>query len=109
MTIGSHVSSHALDSRFHYVPRRLTRYRWHSSMETLSRRIDRRHDEVFILEALLNKRWFPNLWWALRWRLSSALFLAGVNKLLRFGLTNAARRDFARGLQAFPTHSASPG
>jgi glycosyltransferase involved in cell wall biosynthesis len=87
---------------FHYIPRRLTRYRWHSSMETLSRRIDRRHDEVFILEALLNKRWFPNLWWALRWRLSSALFLAGVNKLLRFGLTNAARRDFARGLQAFP-------
>ncbi|HTI83737.1 MAG TPA: glycosyltransferase [Acetobacteraceae bacterium] len=87
---------------FYYVPRRLTRYRWHSNMETLSRRIDRRHDEVFILGALLDRGWFPNLRWALRWRLSSALFLAGANKLLRFGLANAARSDFARGLRVFP-------
>jgi glycosyltransferase involved in cell wall biosynthesis len=87
---------------FFYVAQRLTRYRWHSGMETLSRRIDRRHDEVFILESLLDKGWFPDLRWTLRWRLSSALFLAGVNKLLRFGLASTARRDFARGLQAFP-------
>jgi glycosyltransferase involved in cell wall biosynthesis len=87
---------------FYYVPKRLTRYRRHSSMETLSRRIDRRHDEVFILAALLDKRWFPNLWLALRWRLSSVLFLAGANKLLRFGLASDARSDFARGLRVFP-------
>lgn len=88
--------------RFYYVPKRLTRYRLHSNMETLSRRIDRRHDEVFILAAILDKGWFPDLQWSLRWRLSSALFLAGANKLLRFGLTTAARSDFARGLRVFP-------
>ncbi len=88
--------------RFYYVPKRLTRYRCHSNMETLSRRIDRRHDEVFILSALLDRGWFPSLQWALRWRLSSALFLAGANKLLRFGLPSAARSDFARGLRVFP-------
>jgi glycosyltransferase involved in cell wall biosynthesis len=87
---------------FYYVPKRLTRYRWHSNMETLSRRIDRRHDEVFILTALLDNGWFPTLGWTLRWRLSSALFLAGTNKLLRFGLANDARSDFARGFKAFP-------
>jgi glycosyltransferase involved in cell wall biosynthesis len=87
---------------FYYIPRRLSRYREHPRMETLARRVDRREDELHILEALVAYGWFPDLRWALRRRLSSVHFFAGANKLLRFGIARAARKDFLRGLHAFP-------
>jgi glycosyltransferase involved in cell wall biosynthesis len=86
----------------YYVPRRLTRYRVHGRMETLSRRPDRREDELFVVRRVLEAGWFPHLRRRLQRRLSDVCVFAGANKLLRFGQAREARAVFRAGLQAYP-------
>ena len=86
----------------YYVPRRLMRYRVHGRMETLSRRPDRREDELFIVRRVLEAGWFPHLRRRLKRRLSDICVFTGANKLLRFGRTQEARAVFLEGLRAYP-------
>lgn len=86
----------------YYVPRRLTRYRVHTGMETLARHPDRRADELFIVRQVVEAGWFPHLRRRLERRLSDVCVFTGANKLLRFGQAREARAVFLEGMRAYP-------
>jgi glycosyltransferase involved in cell wall biosynthesis len=87
----------SLGRPFFYTPKRLTRYRVHSRMETGRRSHDRSANLVYIFSQTLERRWFPQLESYLRSRLGAALFHLGRDKLY-FNRLREARSCFSGSL-----------
>jgi len=84
--------------RFYYVPTRLTRYRVHSRMETARRTPEKGECTVFILRALLDAGYFPELQRALQARLARSTVSVGRD-CLYFDQTSKARELFKSAFQ----------
>lgn len=84
---------------FYYVPRRLTRYRVHSRMETGRRSHDKNENHAYIFALLLREGWFPQMERYLRGRLARALLRVGRDKL-HFHRLNEARRYMVLAVKA---------
>lgn len=82
----------------YYVPRRLSRYRIHSLMETATTAEDKNENMVFIYAKLLELSLFPRLEASLRQRYREALFVCGKNYLF-FDRLRKARKYFLRSLK----------
>jgi hypothetical protein len=83
----------------YYVPRRLSRYRIHSSMETARKAVDKNANMIFIYARMIELNLFPQLKAALRRRYREALFICGKDCLL-FDRLSKAREYFLRSLKA---------
>jgi glycosyltransferase involved in cell wall biosynthesis len=83
----------------YYVPRRLSKYRVHSSMETARTAADKNENMVFIYARLIELSLFPRLEASLRSRYREALFVCGKDYLF-FGGVSKAREYFLRSLKA---------
>jgi hypothetical protein len=83
----------------YYVPRRLSKYRIHSSMETARKAVDKNENMIFIYARLTELNLFPELEPSLRRRYREALFICGKDCLLFNRLSNA-REYFLRSLKA---------
>jgi glycosyltransferase involved in cell wall biosynthesis len=79
----------------YYIPRRLSRYRVHSSMETARRAPDKHENMVFIYGKLIEMNLFPRLEAPLRQRYRDCLFVCGKDCLL-FDRLLEARLYFMR-------------
>jgi len=79
----------------YYVPRRLSKYRIHSSMETARMTADKNENMVFIFATLLELDLFPRLRAALQRRYREALFVCGKDHLF-FDRLSRAREFFAK-------------
>jgi glycosyltransferase involved in cell wall biosynthesis len=79
----------------YYLPRRLSRYRVHSSMETARKAADKNENMVFIFAKLVELDLFPQLETALRRRYRDALFACGKDCLF-FGRLSLAREYFLK-------------
>jgi glycosyltransferase involved in cell wall biosynthesis len=82
----------------YYVPRRLSRYRVHSSMETARTAADKNENMIFIYGRLIELNLFPQLEAALRRRYRDALFVCGRDYLL-FNRLSKAREYFLQSLK----------
>lgn len=78
---------------FYYSPKRLTRYRVHSRMETARRSHDRTANLVYIFSQMVARQWFPEHHEYLKARLGAALFHLGRDKLY-FNRLQEARKCF---------------
>ena len=83
----------------YYLPRRLSRYRIHSSMETARKAADKNENMVFIFAKLIELDLFPQLETALRRRYRNALFACGKDYLF-FDRLSLARKYFLKSCQA---------
>jgi glycosyltransferase involved in cell wall biosynthesis len=87
------------DRPAYYVPRRLSRYRIHSSMETARKAVDKNENMIFIYGRLIELSLFPELEPSLLRRYREALFICGKDCLL-FDRLPKAREYFLRSLKA---------
>jgi glycosyltransferase involved in cell wall biosynthesis len=87
-------------AQFYYIPKRLTRYRVHSRMETGRPSPNKSECHVYIASQLLERGWFPEMQRHLRSKLAGALFRAGRDRLY-FNERRQAQRYFIR---SFLTH-----
>jgi glycosyltransferase involved in cell wall biosynthesis len=85
----------ASGSPIYYVPKRLARYRIHSTMETLRRSHDKGENLVYIFATLRKRGCFREFDDVLRRKLSDALFAVGRDKLY-FNRAREARSHFCR-------------
>jgi len=83
----------------YYVPRRLSRYRIHSSMETARKAVNKNENMIFIYARLIELNLFPRLEASLRRRYREALFVCGKDCLL-FNRLPKGREYFLRSLKA---------
>jgi hypothetical protein len=90
------------------IPRRLSRYRVHSLMETARKSADKDENMVFIYGRLIEMNLFPRLKQPLKRRYRDALFGCGKNYLL-FNRLSEARQYFLRSLKTSPNVKALAG
>jgi len=92
----------------YYIPRRLSKYRIHSLMETARRAVDKDDNMVFIYGRLMEMNLFPRLERAVQQRYRDALFGCGKNNLF-FDRLSEARGYFLRSLKTSPSAKALAG
>jgi glycosyltransferase involved in cell wall biosynthesis len=83
----------------YYIPKRISRYRIHSSMETARKAADKNENLVFIFAKLMELGTLPQLKVALRQRYRDALFVCGKDYLL-FDRLPRAREYFLKSCKA---------
>ncbi len=87
---------------FYHVPKRLTRWRLHSQMETNRPGPDKSECNIYLITEILSRRWFPGFEKLLRCRLADAFFRAGLDRM-DFGRVTEAVRYFLKSLCVSPS------
>lgn len=88
----------ASGGRAYYVAQRLTRYRVHGAMETVRKSADKNENQVYINQALLAGKAFPQYEQVLKQRYAWALYTVGKDRLA-FGLKDEARDYLSRSIR----------
>ncbi len=84
-----------------YLPKRLTRYRVHETMETARKSFDKNENMVFIFRQLLENNYFPNLKTHIRRKYQEALFICGKDNL-SFDRISMTRQYFSQSIGIYP-------
>ena len=85
----------------YYLPKRLTRYRVHETMETARKSFDKNENMVFIFRKLLEKNYFPNLKPHIQRKYQEALFICGKDNL-SFDRISMTRQYFSQSIGIYP-------